>query len=356
MLSQRILNGLTRVEALSCQYISVAISGASLASYNANHKPKPNPSIATFSTQPTPEKGIITQVLQNQCGLTETDITTAFRHCSKLLNMRSTESLEKIVQLLKDSGLSKAQIRTAVINNPRLLQLNAENNLKPKIDFLRTFVQEEHLRKIISAEARIFNMNLDHNMKTTVSLLREYGFEGNALSELLAKQPRMLTTSAKHIREAFELPGNLGFTKGSKMFFLAFRVIISVGKDNTVRKLQNLQGLGFSEEQVKTMCRRLPHIMGITEENVKRTMDFINSVSLPLTNVVKYPVILSCGFETRLIPRYRVIEALNSMGLPKKPRNFPRSLLLSEKDFLKKYVDSYAESSMLHNIYKGVQD
>lgn len=355
MLSQMILNRWTRLEALSWQYISVPIPGASLASHCVILKPKPNPSIATFSTQPTPEKGSITQFLQNECGLTETNITTGFRHCNNLLNRQSTESLENIVQLFKDCGLSKAQIRTAILSNPRLLQLNVESNLKPKIALLRTFLQEEDLKKIISANARIFNKNLDDTMKTSVPLLREYGFQGNALSELLTKQPHLLITSAKHITEAFELAGNLGLTKGSKMFAYVFQLIISVGRDKTVRKLQYLQGFGFSEEQVKTMCKRMPCIMGITEENMKRTMDFINSVSLPLSDVVKYPVILSCGLETRLIPRYRVIEALNSMSLSKEPRSFPVSVTSSEKDFLKKYVDSYAESSVLLSIYKGVQ-
>lgn len=139
------------------------------------------------------------------------------------------------------------------------------------------------------------------------------------------------------------------------MFAYVLQLIIKVGRDNTVRKLQYLQGFGFSEEQVKTICKRMPCIMTITEENMKRTMDFINSVSLPLSDVVKYPIILSCGLETRLIPRYRVIEALNSMSLSKEPRSFPISLMSSEKDFLKKYVDSYAESSVLLSIYKGVQ-
>lgn len=326
---------------MSCQYMSVAIPGASQALYDASPKSKPNPSIATFSTRPTPEKGIKGQFLNNQCGLTE-------------VNMQTTESFKKTVQLLEDCGLSEAQIRTVVVTNPRLIYLDAENNLNPKIAFLRTLMQKEELRKIIAVEATILNTNLDPTMKNTVSLLQECGFEGKALSELLTKQPRLLRTPGKHISEAFELAGYLGFTKGSKMFGTIFRVIVSMRKDNTVRKLQSFQALGFSEEQVKTMCRRMPFILGVTEENVKRTVDFMNSVSLPLSDIVKYPFILCCILETRLIPRYRVIEALNSMGLSKKPRSFPCTVLLSEKKFLKKYVDSHAESSVLHDIYKGV--
>jgi len=67
------------------------------------------------------------------------------------------------------------------------------------------------------------------------------------------------------------------------------------------------------------------------------------------------PLILSCSLETRLVPRYRVIEALNSMGLSKKPRSFPFSIRSTEENFLKKYIDSYGESLVLHNIYRGVQ-
>jgi hypothetical protein len=45
---------------------------------------------------------------------------------------------------------------------------------------------------------------------------------------------------------------------------------------------------------------------------MKRNVDFVvNSVGLPLADLVKYPNLFDYSLEKRIIPRYRVMEALS---------------------------------------------
>jgi hypothetical protein len=86
-------------------------------------------------------------------------------------------------------------------------------------------------------------------------------------------------------------------------------------------------------------------ILGLSEEKLKRHVDFlVNSVGLPLDDLVKYPTLFTCSLEKRIIPRYRVMEALKSMQVLKTEMIFQIFLSCQKNVFLEKYVNSNAES------------
>jgi mTERF domain-containing protein len=98
------------------------------------------------------------------------------------------------------------------------------------------------------------------------------------------------------------------------------------------------------------LSRREPRILGLSEEKLKRNVDFlVNSAGLPLADLVKYPNLFSLSLEKRIIPRYRVIEALKSMQVQelKRETTLRDMVQLTEKDFLDKYVNKNAKSSVL---------
>jgi len=266
--------------------------------------------------------------------------------------------MEEVLELLKGCGLTTpAQIRGVVLRNPRFLFLSAERYLKPKLRFLGTFMKKEDIAKLLFIEANIFNSS-DRKHKSAISVLQNLGIEGEALSELLARLPRLLTVSEEKVIESFKQVEDLGFKKGSKMFAIALRSILGLGEENLNRRRQFLISLGFSENEVLDLCRKRPSILCEKEEKVKRNVDFVvNIVGLPLADLVKYPHLFGYRVETRMIPRYRVMEALKSMHVqvPKtKGASFPQIVILTEERFLEKYVYSNAESSsFLLDIYHG---
>eukprot|EP01018_Ginkgo_biloba_P022643 Gb_26176 [translate_table: standard] len=364
MAPQLIWKRLMRNADSSSRYITMAMPllpplkfYSAFLSYNA----KPDTRIANFCTgmipSTPPDKGAVTEFLLNKCGLTQENITKAFRHCNHLLNAKSTQNSENVVELLKDCGLTPAQIRTVILCNPGLLFLSTEKNLKPKVAFLKTFMDEKDITKLISTDSRVFNLSLEPRLKSAISFLREFGMEGEALSQLLAKQPRLLTTSEKKITDSFKQAENFGLTKGSKLFSLAMHVIIAIGKENLERKLLHLKNVGFSEEAALELCKRMPGVLGLSEEKVKRNVDFVvKSVGLPISIIVKYPILLTCSLETRIMPRYKVVEALKSMKLLKREKIFPQIVMLPEEQFLERYINPYSESLLLRDIYKGVSE
>jgi hypothetical protein len=92
--------------------------------------------------------------------------------------------------------------------------------------------------------------------------LLRLGLEGNALSHLVAKLPRLLKMSEEKVMEIFKQVENLGFKKGSKSFAVAVSVFSTLGKETLERKLQCLRNLGFSEKQISGLSRANPQGSG----------------------------------------------------------------------------------------------
>jgi mTERF domain-containing protein len=305
----------------------------------------------TPSTIP-PGRGAVIDFFINKCGLTNNDITKVFRHRNRLFN--STQKFEEVLELLNGCGLTTpAQIRKVVLCNPRLFFSSAEGIIQSKLAFLRTIMKEEDISKLVYTNSNIFTMS-EGRIKFAISLLQRLGIEGQELSKSLATQPRLLTISEEKLIESFKQAENIGFKKGSKMFAIALRSILGVGKENLDRRLRCLSDLGFSEKQVSELVRRQPSILALSEEKLKLKVDFlVKSVELPLAELFKYPCLLALSLETRMIPRFRVMEALKSMQeqVLKRESSFSCIAMLTEKCFLDKYVNSNAESLVLRDIY-----
>jgi len=348
---------------LMTNQVTLSLHRLSMASYllpRLHFVQKPHNFFANFCTEiadasTTPDMAVATEFLINKCGLTDAEITKAFRHCNSYLRAKSpSQNMEEVLELLKGCGLTTpAQIRLVVLGNPHIFFHRAERNLKPKLSFLGTFMKKEDIAKLMSISPDIFNFS-EGRHKSAISLLQNLGIEGEALSELLARQPRLLTTSEEKVIESFKQAEDLGFKKGSKMFAIALRSILGLGEENLNRRRQFLISLGFSENEVSDLCRKRPSILCQNEEKVKRNVDFVvNIVGLPLADLVKYPNLFGYRVETRMIPRYRVMEALKSMHVQVPKKKEASIFMLTEKRFLENYVYSNSESSsLLLDIYK----
>lgn len=304
----------------------------------------------------TPPRNVVMEFFINKCCLTQEEFAKYFRHYNRFLRAKSSRNLEEVLDLLKGCGLtSPAQFRRVVRCNPRIFFLRSEINLKPKLTFLRSFMEEEDIYKLVITGAKTLDAS-EKKLKSAISLLKRVGVEGRALSELVAKQPRLLTATEEKVMESFKQAEHLGFKLGSKKFALAIHGMFGMGNEALEQRLQCLNSLGFSNKQISEISNRKPGILGLSEENLKRHVDFlVNTAGLTLSDLVKYPIMLAFSLEKRVIPRHRVMEAITSMQALKIKMHFISILHLSEKRFLEIYVDSNAESAVLRDIYHHVK-
>lgn len=146
-----------------------------------------------------PDRGFVSDFLISECGLTDEDITKAFRHNNGLLHVKSTQNMEEVLELLKGYGLiTPTQVRRLVFCNPRLLFLRSIRNIKSKLNFLRTFINEEDVSKLVIKDANIFGSRED-KLEYATSLLLRLGIEGKASLQSLTISPILLHTSEEKV-------------------------------------------------------------------------------------------------------------------------------------------------------------
>jgi mTERF domain-containing protein len=310
--------------------------------FHAPFNGKPHIKLANFCTETTapsltpPDRGVVRELLINKCGLTDEEITKAFRHHNDLLRQKSGQNIEDVLELLNGCGLTTpAQIRKVVLCNPHFLFYKSERNLKSKLSLFKTFMNEKDIAKLVQTGARAFDAS-EGRIKSVISLLQKLGYEGEALSDLLARQPSLIVMSEEKVMESFKQVEDIGLKKGSKLFAIGLRSILVMGIENLGRKQQFLSSLGFSEKQISELLRKRTLILELSEEKIKRNLDFlVKTAGLPLTDLVKYPGLFAYSLEKRMIPRYRVLEALKSMQVQMlKKALFSKNCYADRKTFL----------------------
>ncbi|KAL9462119.1 hypothetical protein AB3S75_000172 [Citrus x aurantiifolia] len=147
----------------------------------------------------------------------------------------------------------------------------------------------------------------------------------------------------------------MGFSTDSRMFVHGLDALCCFSEETVDRKLDLFRSYGFSKEEFMEMFRRAPGIIRSSEESLKSRLEFfLKEIKFKKSVLVHNPVCLMLSVENRVIPRYRVFQIVMSRGMLKKELSFCSMLLLSEENFLEKFVLSFGEDAEeLLLAYKG---
>jgi mTERF domain-containing protein, mitochondrial len=183
--------------------------------------------------------------------------------------------------------------------------------------------------------------DIDRSM-ARINLLREYGLTDQQITKLITRLGGLLFHNFDSLRGALERTEELGFSRGSNMFFHAFVVVGSLKKETFENKIAVFMKVcGWSEEEVYTAIRKSPSIFGISTDTLMAKMDFLVKIAgIEPKIIASQPILLTYGLESRLIPRYNVLSALQTKGLVKK-LSLRTLCTLSEISFIQRYIVPY---------------
>lgn len=134
------------------------------------------------------------------------------------------------------------------------------------------------------------------------------------------------------------------------MFLPAIRVVSSMTKEKWELKLKLLRELGFSEENILFVFRRVPQALAVSERKIKEITQLLLSVeNLDISYIICCPELLLCSVNQRLKPRLEVIMVLESKNLLKKKPDLSATCKMTNAQFLHKYVIPY--SNELADLY-----
>ncbi|RLM68929.1 uncharacterized protein C2845_PM17G04250 [Panicum miliaceum] len=350
------------------------------------------PTSTSTSTSPAPFSLELEDYLVAACGLapaqarkaSEKEFDEAAKRSRKPLEEFSYPRLcsalqnpDAILALLSGVGLSRADIAAVAAANPLLLRsyvktagprilalrdrlgLSAPEIVRfllvgsrglrfdviPKLQFLISFYGS--FEKVLVAAKRcngLLSASLEGVIKPNIALFRQFGVRG--IVQLCSNNPWLLTYNLEHVKEILLRAEELGVPRTSGMFKYAVSFAASNSKEKVAAKIHFFKRtLGCSESEVSIAMSKMPGILGLSDENLSRKIEFlVNEVGMEPQYILQRHVLLGYSLEKRLLPRHRVMKVLQAKGLLNSKWNFFSVIVIGEKAFRLKFIDCHKDA------------
>ncbi|RWW52840.1 hypothetical protein BHE74_00040718 [Ensete ventricosum] len=325
------------------------------------------------------EPHFMVEYLVNSCGFSPSE---AAKFSKPLAHLRSTEKPDAALNFMRSQGFDDAGIRKVISWKPNLLCINVEKNLAPKFQFFRDLgLSEPDIVDVIVKNHPILGLDvhrsivpklemwesllgsrelvLKHLKKTgrfvccsvekkihpNIKFLRdECGISEERVFLILRTQPTLILRKPASLRALVVRAEELGIPRDSKMFMSILKYLHMVSKETLEAKVELLRSFGWSESEFCSAVKKLASVLAISLVSFRKKMEFlINEVGYVPSLIADNPYLLICSLEKRVIPRFRVLEMLNTKGLWTRQGKFLSYVKLSNKKFMEKIVLPYKE-------------
>ncbi|RIA04504.1 hypothetical protein BRARA_K01250 [Brassica rapa] len=251
--------------------------------------------------------------LVDSLGLT----TTVAESVSKKASFKDKGNPNAVLRLLRSYGFTDSQISSIVTNYPRLLLLDAEKCLGPKLQVIKSMEgassSSDRLIETISKVPKLLGMkgdktisryydvvketmesgksfkfeklchSLPHGMQQNkirnASVLRELGVPQRLLNPLLVSDHKLVCGDGK-FKETLKKVIDMGFDPTSSQFVQALGAVRKLG-DKEIQEKVNVYGkLGFSIRDVWEMFLKYPISLRFSEDNVTQTFKILKTCGL----------------------------------------------------------------------------
>ena len=130
------------------------------------------------------------------------------------------------------------------------------------------------------------------------------------------------------------------------MFRHALVIPALTSKEVVARRIQLLQSVGFSKDDVLEMVRKQPLVLGMSEKKLQGNMDFlVRDVGLGVPYIARRPALLTYSVERRLLPRHSLLKVLKAKELLKDDLDYYATAMMGEKFFSGKVCASFRKTS-----------
>ncbi|KAK9923671.1 hypothetical protein M0R45_032078 [Rubus argutus] len=314
---------------------------------------------------------------------------------SHRVRFESAEKPDSVIKLLKLYGLSHTHVSEIVKKRPKLLLLNAEKTLLPKLEFLGSIgISGTELARLLCFNPTILTLSLEGNLRPcydisktlripkeklpyflnnfrrnsirilsivagNISLLRAHDVPESSFPLWQPIYFTALCSDSEKVEANIKKVISMGFHPSYTTFMKALYVISAMDASKWEQKMECYSKWGLTEDDVLLAFKKNPLFMSLSEKNLSSKMDFyLNKMGCQPADVAGCPDLLTYSLGKRIIPRCSVIRLLQLKGLiVKEDASINTILQKSEKWFLKRFVIKYQEQvPELFSIFEGKMD
>ncbi|KAL5559028.1 hypothetical protein UlMin_035239 [Ulmus minor] len=265
------------------------------------------------------------------------------------------KSLKPKIEVFRDFGFSQSEIADIISSDPWILLRSVDNRLGPSIVVLtRVLGSNAAVYKVLMKTGWFLKQDLERTMLPNIEFLKSCGISSSAIFRFVFKFPRFFLLKPENLVDFVRRVDELGFDRKSKMLLPAIRVLSSMTEENWEIKLELFRSLGFSQNDILQVFRRVPQVFSVSKEKIKEVTELLLlGGNLDITYVVDHPELLTCSAERRVKPRLQIIDILENKNLIKKKPSLTTLCKLTERQFSQKYVLPYS-NELKGNHFAGV--
>ncbi|CAL5061608.1 unnamed protein product [Urochloa decumbens] len=220
---------------------------------------------------------------------------------------------------------------------------SAQRFLRSKLEFcLAELGSFDKLLQVFRWHASILSAGLDKIARPNVAFLRQYGLNISDNTGASICYTRLFTMNPEVLKEAVQRVEELGINCGVRMLRQALPVVAFTDKDVLAKRIRLLHNTGFSKDDVLTVAKKQPDVLGLSEPKLQGNLDFLmKDVGLEVSYIVRRPVLLKYSVERRLLPRHWLLKVLKEKGLLKFELGYYGTAKMAEKEFVEKFVHPF---------------
>ncbi|XP_027336037.1 transcription termination factor MTERF9, chloroplastic-like [Abrus precatorius] len=304
-----------------------------------------------FKTREKPDTVI--QFLNN-LGFSQTNTLKIIRSVPEMLRTDPNKILQQKIDFLKSKGFSDSDIRCIITGYPSILRAGLKGEIIPCFDFFNNMFESQH--KFMKTVVRYSGIlcNLAKCSALNIQYLKDEGVPESIIIRFVEYFPRTLKVPSNRFKGLLQEVQDLGFNPLRLQFVIAVHIKVCLSRSTWARKEGVYRKWGWSDDDIAVAFRGHPFCMSISESKIEDAMDFlVNKLGFQVSDIAKYPVVLSMSLVKRIIPRGSVVLVLKSKGLVTK-LNLGRIFRYDEKYFLDRFIYRHEkEADKLLKLYKA---
>ncbi|XP_058202706.1 uncharacterized protein LOC131317150 [Rhododendron vialii] len=285
---------------------------------------------------------------------TKTQISNLIKKFPQLLLSDPDKILLPKFEFLKSKGFSAEDVARIVSTSPFAVR-SLENLIIPSFDFCSNLLQsEEEAIAAIKRCAMLLSLDKLTHVTPNIEILHVASVPNVRVISSFLKQPRPFMMRSNEFQQIVEDVEKMGFDPSKGSFLRAIHVLRAVSKSMWEKKVEVYKKWGWTEDEILVAFKHQPEYMEASKDKINRVMDFaVNQLGWESSLVARRPILFSLSLEKRIVPRFAIYQVLLSKGIIKTKYISLNTLVISEKQFLEKFVVRYNEEApKLLKLYK----
>ncbi|XP_042513295.1 uncharacterized protein LOC122088181 [Macadamia integrifolia] len=159
---------------------------------------------------------------------------------------------------------------------------------------------------------------IPERMTGNIEFLRNQGVPESNISNLIFRQPRLLTWPGERFKGIVMEAKEMGLNPTTTTFIHGICAGAGMSKPVWEAKIAVFCSFGGSEDEIFSMLQKSPTICALSEKRIRERLDyFMNELNWTVADLGKCPAAFQCSMENRIVPRCSVLRVLVAKGLIK---------------------------------------